>query len=114
MKPIIKVASDASANVAEIISFGMSSEYTWEFDELSFHLSAAATAANSLVVRKRSKYGSAYDVVILTQAMVTVADVFFQPDRPIKMNGRDRLAITWTNDAGADAKIWGLQVNCKA
>jgi hypothetical protein len=46
--------------------------------------------------------------VILTQAMVGVQDVLWQPDRPIKFNGKDRLEFSWTNDA-ASFKTWGLE-----
>ncbi len=114
MKPIIKVGTDATASINETISFsGLSSADRWELDEVRLHLSAAATAANSLVITQRSKYGSQYDTVLLTQAMVGVADVFYQPGRPVKLNGKDRVTVTWTNDAGADAKRWGLQTVAK-
>lgn len=112
MKPIIFTAS-GSSNVAEMLSLGLTSQNHWELDEIKFHLSTVATASNNLVVQQRSKYGSAYDTVILVHPMNTVSDVLWQPERPIKMNGKDRLSVAWTNDA-ASFKTWGLQINYKA
>lgn len=114
MKPIIETTSGSSNINNDLSMTGVSTADTWELDEVCLHLSAVATAANNFVVRKRSHFGSAFDVVILTQAMNGVSDVVWQPDRPIKMNGKDRLVSTWTNDAGADAKTYGLQINYKA
>jgi hypothetical protein len=114
MKPIIETTSGSSNINKDFGIAAMSTVDQWELDEVCLHLSAVATASNNFVVQKRSHFGSAYDVVILTQAMVSVADVVWQPDRPMKMNGKDRIVCTWTNDAGADAKTYGLQINYKA
>lgn len=112
MKPII-IARTGSSHLSETISFGMSSEYLWELDELRLHLSTKATASNSLVVTQLSKRGNAYDCVILTQAMVSAQSYWWQSDRPMKFNGKDRLSIAWTNDA-ASFKTWGLEVVARA
>jgi hypothetical protein len=113
MKPIV-FADTGSSHIAKTISLGgMSSDYQWELDELKFHLSTVATASNNLTVIQRSKRGSAYDTTLLSVPMNGVMDVFWQPDRPVKLNGRDRVDIALTNDA-ASFKTWGLQVNCKA
>lgn len=115
MKPIIKVATGTTASISETVGFGnLSSLETWELDELKLHLSAAATAANTLTVTQRSHYGSQYDCKLFSQLMTTVQDLLQQWTRPIKLNGMDRVTVAWTNDAGADAKTWGLQINCKA
>jgi hypothetical protein len=107
MKPIIN-ATSGSSNLSVMHTLGMSSEYLWELDQVMLRLATAATAANSFTITKRSKRSSAYDCVILTQAMVGVQDVLWQPDRPIKFNGKDRLEFSWTNDA-ASFKTWGLE-----
>ncbi len=115
MKPIMISDGNATASINRTVSFsGFSSQNSWELDEIKLHLSAVATAANSLVVTQRSKLGATYDTVLLTTPMVGVADVLWQPDRPVKMNGKDRLTVAWTNDAGADAKAYGLQIQVKA
>jgi hypothetical protein len=115
MKPIMISDGDATASIAKTISFnGLTTQDNWELDEIKLHLSAVATAANSLVVRQKSFLGDTYNAVLLTTPMVGVADVLWQPERPIKMNGHDKAVISWTNDAGADGKAYGLQVHCKA
>lgn len=112
MKPII-VTESGSSNLSKTIQFsGLTSVQQWELDEFKFHLATAATAANNLTVTQRSKYGAAYDCVIFTQAMASVQDVFQQWERPVKMNGKDRVVFAWTNDA-ASFKTYGLTVNCK-
>jgi len=114
MKPII-IANTGTSDIAVVISMNnIGSQAQLEFDEMKLHLSAAATAANTLTVNLRSKSGSAYDAKLYSQAMVGVQDILWQPERPIKLNGRDRIAVAWTNDAAADNKTWGLLVNVKA
>ncbi len=99
---------DLDINVA-----GIGSQNEWEIAEIKFHLGTAATAANNLVVKQKSKRGNQYDTVIFAQPMQGVQDIIWQPDYAIKLNGLDKLNVAWTNDA-ASFKTWGIQVSYKA
>jgi len=115
MKPITKAHSETSLNMAVAVDFGgIGSANPAELDEVKLHISAAVTGASTFVVTLRSKYGSQYDTKLFSQAMVGVQDVLWQPERPVKLNGADRITAAWTNDAGADVKAWGLLINVKA
>jgi hypothetical protein len=115
MKPIMISDGNATASIAKEIAFaGFSSQNNWELDEIKLHLSAAVTAATTFTVTLRSKVSAAYDCVLFSQAMVGVQNLLWQPTRPVKMNGKDRVVCNWTNDAGADAKAYGLLINVKA
>lgn len=108
MSQFIKTGT-GSSNIDVVIDFGgAGSQNDIELEEIKFHLSTAATAANDLVIKQRSKVGAAYDTVLLTQAMSGVQDIVYLPSRPVKLNGKDRLAIIWTNDA-ASFKTWAYQ-----
>ncbi len=106
-------ATFSSADMAITMDLsGMTSQNNWELAELKLHLDASATTAgNNFVVQQRSKRGSYYDTVLLSQAMAGVTDILWQPDYAIKLNGKDRVDFTWTNDA--TKRSWGLQVNYK-
>ncbi len=113
MKPIIN-SQTGSSNVNYTLDMGgMTSDYVWELDEFKFHLATVATAANTLTISKLSKNGSAHDTNLLAVPMQNVGNIVWQPDRPIKLNGKDRLTVLWTNDA-ASFKTWGSQITFRA
>lgn len=108
MKSFVKTDS-GSSHLSVVIDFGgCGSANQVNLKSFQIHLSGAATASNTLTVTRRSKRGSAFDSVIFTQAMVSQADVVWRPDPPASLNGKDRVDISWTNDA-ASFKTWGIE-----
>lgn len=104
---ITTAVNDLSA-VIDVSQIG--SQNNWELQEVKLHLATSATGANTFTVRQKSKRGDKYDTVLLAQPMVSVQDVLWQPDYAIKLNGKDKIEFTWTNDS-ASMKNWGLQAH---
>lgn len=79
-------------------------------NELRFNLStnAEATAATTFVVNFIAT-DSTYNVIVMTQAMVGVADFIWRPDIPFSLGPSETIQMVWTNDA-ASFKRWGLEV----
>ena len=78
-----------------------------ELVEVRLHLSAAAVAAENFVIYIDSINGTAYDVILFTQAMATVQDVIYRPDTPIRLlSTGDKFVFTYTN---TNARTWGLE-----
>jgi hypothetical protein len=50
---------------------------------------------------------AAYDTLILTQDMTAVTDLFWAPERPIKLQATDAVDIAWAN---ASTRTYGLTV----
>lgn len=108
MRTFVKTDS-GSSHLAAVIDFGgagSANEITLK--SFQIHLSGAATASNTLTLTRRSKRGSAFDSVIMTQAMASQTDVIWRPDPAARFNGKDRLEMSWTNDA-ASFKTWGYE-----
>lgn len=75
-------------------------------ESVELHLSAVG-AAGDLVVKIDSANGPEYDVVLLTQAMATITDLYWQPEREIVLGLGDKIVVTWANAAGV---TYGLNV----
>jgi len=78
----------------------------WQLDEIRVHLSAAGGAGN-LTATIDADAGAVYDNVILTQDMTLVADLVYQPDRPMLFDSGDKFVIAWAN---ANGRTYGLEV----
>lgn len=79
-----------------------------KIENVLIHLSAAATAAVNLTISKYST-NTAYNAVLLTQAMASVADVHYTPEYPVQINKGEKLQLAWVNDASS-YKTWGVQI----
>ena len=77
---------------------------TFYLTELKIHCSAAGGAGN-LTITLDSILGAVYDAVLLTQDMTSIADLLWQPTRPILLSQGDILTVAWAN---AGTKTWGL------
>jgi hypothetical protein len=82
----------------------------WQLEEIRVHLSLAG-GANNLTATVDHGAGAAYDIVILTQDMTTIADLSWQPTRPKEFGAGDELDIAWTNTNG---RTYGLEIVYKA
>jgi hypothetical protein len=85
-------------------STALTSEATLE--AITIHVGVAAGAVENLVVTVDAIDGSAYDTVILTQAMAGVTDVALT-DLGIPLYAGDALKVTWTN---TDSRTIGVRL----
>ncbi len=70
------------------------------------HLSSAATQEN-VVIWINSAKGSAYDVVLTTQAASGSSDLIWTPDHETVVEAGDTITLQWTN---TDARTWGAEI----
>ena len=75
-------------------------------ESISLHLSAAGGAGN-LTVTIDAAAGAAYDVALPTQDMTSIANLFWQPERPIELSKDDKVVVAWANASG---RTYGLIV----
>lgn len=71
------------------------------------HLSAAPTTAENLTITFTANQGSAYAVVLDSQAMAGITDYAWFPPADLYLVIGDTITVTWTN---TDTKTWGLLV----
>jgi len=76
-------------------------------DSVKLHLSAVGGAVEDFTVTINSATGGAYDVLLFSQAMLAVQDIFWQPDRPIAIVNSDVVDIYFKN---ANGRTYGLEV----
>lgn len=68
----------------------------WRLEDVRLHLSSVGVA-NDLTVTIDHASGSAYDLVLSKQAMATVSDYRYQPDKIDILGANDLVKIAWTN-----------------
>ena len=76
-------------------------------DSVKLHLSAVGGAVEDFTVTINSVTGAAYDVLLFSQAMLAVQDVFWQPERPIAVANSDVIDFYFKN---ANGRTYGLEV----
>ena len=103
---VFKQFSNGAAAVAMTAAPNRAFDYDYALDSVGIHLSAAGAAGN-LTVTLDAAAGSAYDVVLLTQDMTTITDLFWQPDRPVELAEDDKIVVAWAN---ASTRTFGLTV----
>ncbi len=87
------------------------SDFNYEISSVRVHLSAAATAAApALVISMMASNvtASPYNVKFFSQPTKGVQDILWTPAPSEPIMAQDGIRVTWTNDAGGDAKTWGL------
>jgi hypothetical protein len=101
---MIGITRATAANGA--VSLEVNPGRAWQLEQISVHLSAAGGAGN-LTATVDAAAGAAYDVVILTQDMTSIADLVYIPDRPVLLESGDKLTVAWAN---AGNKTYGVEV----
>ena len=80
---------------------------------LTLNLSAAPTTSENLTVTLNSVDGVIYDTLLysLDLAAGATADLLWQPDPEILLEGGDVVNVAWAN---TDVRNWGAQLTFKA
>jgi len=76
-------------------------------DSVKLHLSAVGGAVEDFTVTINSVTDPAYDVLLFSQAMLAVQDIFWQPERPIAIVNSDVVDFYFKN---ANGRTYGLEV----
>ena len=76
-------------------------------DSVKLHLSAVGGAVEDFTVTINSVTDPAYDVLLFSQAMLAVQDIFWQPGRPIAIANSDVVEFYFKN---ANGRTYGLEV----
>jgi hypothetical protein len=74
---------------------------------MKVHLSAAGGAVEDLTITVDANAGTAYDAVIMTQAMNAIVDLVYQPNFPIFFERGDELDIAWAN---TNTRTYGIEL----
>lgn len=92
------------------VAVNFSPSYPAKVENVLIHLSTLATCATTvpLTIAKYTT-ASVYNTVLLSQIMTSVADVHYTPNAPVQLNPREKLLITWANDASS-FKTWGIEI----
>ena len=100
---IVKYYATGSAALSETITLG-----NGILDKLvvKMHLSAASATSENFTVTLDSTTGAAYDAVLYTKDMDTVADVLVQITDVFAATG-DKLVFAWAN---TDTRTFGMTV----
>ena len=77
------------------------------FYEFRIHLGAASATSENLVIKIDAAAGAAYDTVLDTQDMNTLADYVYLPARPHRLFAGDKIIVTWTN---TNTETYGAEV----
>jgi hypothetical protein len=103
-----------SGGVDGNISESVAPNYLFRFDEIRVHLSVAFASVANFTVRLSSIKGSAYNLMLISQAMLSVKDLVWQADQAMYFNSDDQLIIelpmtSGTNTVGIDVQGWAVQ-----
>jgi len=79
----------------------------WELDKIRIHMSGAYSAVAYFTINMSHHLGSQYDELLLSQAMLGVQDVLFQPEPKLIYHHNDTLQISMNN---ALVNTFGLEV----
>ena len=78
-----------------------------ELVSIKLHLSAAGGAAENFTATVDSVTAGAYDVVLFSQDMTTVADIVWVPTGPIPIMKGDEIDFAFAN---SNTRTYGLEV----
>jgi len=84
----------------------------WELLDVRAHFSAVG-AAGTLDVVLDSGSSTPYDLKFISEALTTVTDLFWQPERPIVLNADDHLDITWASPTTGSSVTFGFEAAYK-
>lgn len=86
---------------------------TYRLVSLTLNLSAAPTTSENLTVTLDANAGAIYDTLLysLDLSAGATADLVWQPDPEILLEGGDVIRVVWAN---TDARNWGAQLTFKA
>ncbi|TVQ38479.1 MAG: hypothetical protein EA384_09105 [Spirochaetaceae bacterium] len=79
---------------------------SWLLHEIRLHLSANG-GAGTYTAKIKSSVSEAYDVVLQSQDMTSVADNIFRPAQPARIASTDGIRMEYAN---ASSRVWGLEV----
>ncbi len=99
-----------ASGLAAINEYLGNANFDIAISQIKLHLTtgAVATAAENFTVSQYTSASSPYNVNIITQAMVSVKD-FFWDDGEIIIPKGSEANFVWANDGGS-FKAWGLEV----
>jgi hypothetical protein len=85
----------------------------FRLEEVRLHLSVVHASVEDFAIRISSSFGSAYNQVLISQAMNGVANYLWQPTNPMIFNSDDQLVFSLfiksaTNIYGLNVKGWGV------
>ena len=86
---------------------------TYRLISLTLNLSAAPTTSENLTVTLDANAGAIYDTLLysLDLSAGATADLVWQPDPELLLEGNDVVRVAWTN---TDVRNWGAQITMKA
>ena len=96
-----------NATGAGAIAEAVAASSAWQLIGVRIHMSAAGGAAEDFTVTIDSSVNAVYDVLLFTQDMNLVRDLFWQPTRPIVLLAADVIDIAYAN---TNVRTWGLEV----
>jgi len=96
-----------TGSLAMLVNF--SPVYPAKVENVLIHLSAAATCATTVPLTISKYTTGGYNTVLLTQVMTSVADVHYTPEFPVQINPREKLVLSWANDASS-YKTWYSEI----
>ena len=81
--------------------------------EVRLHLSVVHPSVVDFTIRLSSILGSAYNQILVSQAMSSVKEYLWQPTRPLEFNSGDQLVFSLyfasgTNIYGLNVKGWSV------
>lgn len=86
------------ATGAGAIAVAVTPGVAFDLEQITLHLSAVGgAAAGNLTVTCDSGTAAAYDVNLVTQDMVAVQNLVYQPTRPLRFQDGDEIDIAWAN-----------------
>jgi hypothetical protein len=74
---------------------------------VTLHLSSAPTTAGSLTVTLNANAGAGYDTLLLSQSLVGITDLVWQPDADILLESGDAIDTAYAN---TDGRTYGIQI----
>lgn len=105
MDVLVPEGYTAATPNGEVWCAGWTSKNPFLFVGFRLHLSAAEASGETLTLTRDAYKGSAWDDLILSQAMIGLTDINYMPDNPMPMDANDILKFAWTNTG---TKTWGL------
>ena len=74
-------------------------------DDIRVHLSAAG-GAGTLTVTLISGFGTAYNVLLLSQDMTSIQNLVFSPDPKVHFKKGDAISVVWAN---SNSRTYGVE-----
>lgn len=103
----------AGADGAETFVVNPDTRTTMQFEQLRAHWSTAFASVEDMVVYISSAKGSAYNLVLLSQALAGITDILFQPEKKVWLFSGDNLVISFScasgvNTVGIEVQGWSV------